>query len=295
MLERIHLEILSAIKEHSTLTKAADSLYLSQSALSHSIKKLEGQLATQIWKKEGRNLRLTEAGERIQNLANRILPQFEHTELLLNQIAKGEMGSLRIGMECHPCYQWLLGVIQPYLTRWPNIDMDVKQEFQFSALGALLSYEIDVLITPDPLFKPQIEYVPVFDYEHRLVVSSSHKLAKQDFVLPEQLCEEVLFSYPVVPLRLDIFSQFLNPAKCSVKKHKNIETTEILLQMVAAGRGVCALPGWLIDEYSKTMPITSLRFGKMGFSKQIFVGIRKNEQHIDYLNDFIVQAKTITT
>jgi LysR family transcriptional regulator for metE and metH len=55
------------------------------------------------------------------------------------------------------------------------------------------------------------------------------------------------------------------------------------------------LPGWLIDEYSKTMPITSLRFGKMGISKQIFVGIRKNEQHIDYLNDFIVQAKTITT
>jgi LysR family transcriptional regulator for metE and metH len=38
--------------------------------------------------------------------------------------------------------------------------MDVKQEFQFGALGALLSYEIDVLITPDPLFKPKIDYIP---------------------------------------------------------------------------------------------------------------------------------------
>ena len=291
MLERIHLEILTAIKEHGTLTKAADSLHLSQSALSHSIKKLEGQIATPIWKKDGRNLRLTTAGKRIQTLANRVLPQFIHTELLLNQIAKGEMGSLRIGMECHPCYQWLLRVIQPYLEQWPDIDMDVKQEFQFGALGALLSYEIDVLITPDPLFKPKIEYIPVFNYEHRLVVSSSHKLAKQDFVLPEQLSEEVLFTYPVEPLRLDIFSQFLNPAKCSVKKHKNIETTEIMLQMVAAGRGVCALPGWLVDKYSKSMPIKSIRFGEKGISKQIFVGIRKNEQHIDYLNDFIAQAK----
>ncbi|MBU2917078.1 LysR family transcriptional regulator [Psychrosphaera sp. F3M07] len=291
MLERIHLEILTAIKTQGTLTKAADSLHLSQSALSHSIKKLEGQLGTSIWIKDGRNLRLTPAGERIQTLANRILPQFSHTELLLKQIAKGEMGSLRIGMECHPCYQWLLRVIQPYLEQWPDIDMDVKQKFQFGALGALLSYEIDVLITPDPLFKPKIDYIPVFDYEHKLVVSASHKLAQQDYVLPDQLSEEVLFTYPVEPQRLDIFSQFLTPAKCSVKKHKIIETTEIMLQMVAAGRGICALPGWLVDEYSKTMPIKSIRFGKKGISKQIFVGIRKDEQDIEYLNDFITQAK----
>lgn len=291
MLERIHLEILTAIKEHGTLTKAADSLCLSQSALSHSIKKLESVINTPIWQKDGRSLRLTDAGERIKSLASRVLPQFSHTELLLQQIAKGEMGALRIGMECHPCYQWLLRVIQPYLEQWPEIDIDVKQEFQFGALGALLSYEIDLLITPDPLFKPRIEYIPVFDYEHRLVVSSSHKLAEQEIVQPQHLSEETLFSYPVEPLRLDIFSQFLNPAKCSVKKHKIIETTEIMLQMVAAGRGICALPGWLVDEFAKTMPIKSIRFGKEGIKKQIFVGIRKNEQEIDYLGEFIKQAK----
>ena len=291
MLERIHLEILKAVSTHGTLTKAADSLCLSQSALSHSIKKLEGQLNTAIWEKDGRNLRLTAAGERIQALANRLLPQFLHTELQLSQIAKGELGSLRIGMECHPCYQWLLRVIQPYLELWSGIDIDVRQEFQFGALGALLSYEIDLLITPDPLFKPSIEYIPVFDYEHRLVVASSHHLAGQDEVYPEQLSQEVLFSYPVEPERLDIFSQFLHPANCTVKKHKTIETTEIMLQMVAAGRGICALPGWLVDEYSKSMPIKSIRFGAQGISKKIFIGIRKNEPQVNYLKDFIAQAK----
>ena len=291
MLERVHLEILNAIKEHGTLTKAADALYLSQSALSHSIKKLEQQIGTPIWQKDGRNLRLTSAGERIQNLASRLLPQFRHTELLLQQIVKGEMGSLRIGMECHPCYQWLLRVIQPFLENWPAIDVDVRQEFQFGALGALLSYEIDVLITPDPLFKPRIEYIPVFDYEHRLVVADAHPLAQQSCAYPEQLSQEVLLSYPVEPMRLDIFSQFLNPAKCSVKQHKIIETTEIMLQMVAAGRGICALPGWLVDEFAKTMPIQSLKFGDDGIHKQIFIGVRKDEQQIGFLEDFIGQAK----
>lgn len=293
MLERFHLEVLAAIKQHGTLTKAAESLNLSQSALSHSIKKLEGQLSIVVWQKEGRNLRLTSAGEHILALANRVLSQFSHTELLLNQIATGQVGSLRIGMECHPCYQWLLNVIRPFLQKWPGVDIDVKQAFKFGGLAALHNYEIDILITPDPLFMPTLAFIPVFDYEHKLVVPSSHHLASQDSIEPEQLAQETLFSYPVEPQRLDIFSQFLYPAKCRVKKHKTIETTEIMLQMVAAGRGVCALPGWLIDEYAKSLDIKSLKFGAKGIHKQIHIGVRKGEEHIDYCNDFILLAKRL--
>jgi DNA-binding transcriptional LysR family regulator len=47
----------------------------------------------------------------------------------MKQYAKGERGTLRIGMECHPCYQWLLKVVSPYLSRWPDVDVDVKQRF----------------------------------------------------------------------------------------------------------------------------------------------------------------------
>lgn len=291
MLERFHLEVLAAVQECGTLTQAADKLNLSQSALSHSIKKLEGQMNTAVWEKDGRNLRLTAAGERILTLANRVLPQFTHTEMLLSQIAKGEMGSLRIGMECHPCYQWLLKVISPYLDKWPQVDIDVRQQFQFGGLGALLNHEIDILVTPDPLFKTRLSYIPVFGYEHKLVVAQSHPLAGQDYVEPHQLAKDTLYTYPVEPQRLDIFSQFLNPAQCTVRRHAVIETTEIMLQLVAAGRGICALPGWLVDDYSKMMPLKSLRFGKEGIHKQIFLGIRQGEDHISYLNDFINLAQ----
>ncbi|MFC2407278.1 MAG: LysR family transcriptional regulator, partial [Cardiobacterium sp.] len=80
MLERHHLNIIRAVIEHGTLTKAAESLYLSQSALSHTIKKLEEQLGAPLWHKEGRNLRLTQAGERLHRFARRVLPQFDHLE-----------------------------------------------------------------------------------------------------------------------------------------------------------------------------------------------------------------------
>lgn len=292
VLERFHLEVLVAIKKHGTLTRAAEALHLSQSALTHSIKKLEGQLGVSVWQKEGRNLRLTAAGEHMLSFASRILPQFSHIESTLGHLASGQMGALRIGMECHPCYQWLLKVIEPFLKKWPDVEIDVKQAFKFGGLAALHNYEIDLLVTPDPLFKPRVTFIPVFNYEHKLVIPADHALANQDSVEPDQLASETLFTYPVEPQRLDVFSQFLNPTKCSVRHHKTIETTEIMMQLVAAGRGVSALPGWLIEEYSESLALKGLRFGKKGIHKQINLGVRNDDIAVKYIKDFIEIAKS---
>ena len=128
MLERIHLSIVQQVEKQGSLTAAAGVLNLTQSALSHSMKKLELQLGTDIWLREGRSLRLTQAGQYLLAVANRVLPQLALAEERIHQFAEGERGSLRIGMECHPCYQWLLKIVSPYLARWPDVDVDVKQK-----------------------------------------------------------------------------------------------------------------------------------------------------------------------
>jgi len=63
-------------------------------------------------------------------------------------------------MECHPCYQWLLKIVSPYLRAWPDVDVDVRQKFQFGGIGALLAYEIDLLVTPDPVHRPGLVFEP---------------------------------------------------------------------------------------------------------------------------------------
>ncbi len=292
MIERHHLAILREVHRQGTLTAAADALCLTQSALSHAIRKLEQQIGTAVWIKEGRNLRLTQAGSYLLNLAQRLLPQLEHAEEIMAQFAQGQRGTLRIGMECHPCYQWLLKVVAPYLQQWPDVDVDVKQKFQFGGIGALFGYEIDVLVTPDPLFMAGLQFQPVFDYEQVLVVGKQHPLATAAYVSPEQLSSETLISYPVETERLDIFSLFLLPANCSPKRHKTIETTDIMLQMVAAGRGVAALPRWLVEEYATRLPIVPVRLGPEGIAKQIFLGVRERDVEIDYLRAFMELART---
>src|SRR6185503_5890591 len=99
-----------------------------------------------------------------------------------------------------------------------------------------------LLVTPDPLLKPGLRFEPVFDYEQVLVVHKNHPWASQEEVRPEQLNQETLITYPVPIERLDIYNMFLLPANVAPRKHKTIETTDIMLQMVASGRGVTALP-----------------------------------------------------
>ena len=293
MLERSHLTIVQEVEKQGSLTAAASVLCLTQSALSHSMKKLERQLGIDIWLRDGRSLRLTQAGQYVLAVANRVLPQLALAEERLRQFAQGERGALRIGMECHPCYQWLLKIVSPYLAAWPDVDVDVKQKFQFGGIGALFGYEIDLLVTPDPLYKPGLHFEPVFDYEQVLVVRRGHPLAEVAHVKPSHLTDEVLITYPVATDRLDVYTQFLMPAGISPKRHKTIETTDIMLQMVASGRGVAALPRWLVQEYTDKMNVVAVRLGPRGIAKQIFLGARETDTDIEYLKAFVELARSV--
>ncbi|MEO6184811.1 MAG: LysR family transcriptional regulator [Steroidobacteraceae bacterium] len=291
MLERSHLLIVREVDRLGSMTAAAGALFLTQSALSHAMKKLEQALGTAIWLRQGRGLRLTQAGQYLLEMANHMLPQLEHAERSMQQFARGTRGALGIGMECHPCYQWLLKVVSVYMPRWPLVDVDVKQKFRFGGIGALLDFEIDLLVTPDPEPRPGLQFEPVFDYEQVLVVGSSHALATATHVEPEQLADEVLITYPVATDRLDVYTLFLTPAGITPRGHKVIESTDLMLQMVAGGRGVAALPRWLVEEHADKVAIAPVRLGLKGVPKKIHLGFRAADAGAGYLQAFIETAR----
>lgn len=291
MLDRQHLSILREVDRLGSLTAAAERLNVSQSALSHTIRKLEERYGVAMWEKDGRNLRLTEAGRYIVALAQRVLPQIERAEDVLSDYRYGQRGSLKIGMECHPCHKWLMSVTQPYLMDWPDVDLELTTSFAFGGMAALTAYEIDILITPDPIEALGIHYLPVFGYELVLAVPADHPLALKSNAEPADLLEETLFTYPVPPERLDVFTQFLLPANYRPLHHRNVETTEMMLQLVAAGRGVSAIPNWLVRREAATLGVRPVRIGQHGIQKSIHLGLRSGDEAIDFIAGFLATSR----
>ncbi|WP_037387977.1 LysR family transcriptional regulator [Sinorhizobium americanum] len=291
MIDRQHLAIFREVHRRGSVTAAAEKLNVTQSALSHTVAKFEERHGIKVWTKTGRGLRLTQTGEYLLSVAERILPQMEHAERVLTDFARGRRGALRVGMECHPCQRWLTRIATPYLAEWPDVDFDVRTAFRFDGIEALLGFEIDLLITPDPVETPELQFIPVFDYELVLMVHETHPLASRDHVQPQDLLDEELITVPVTLERLDIYTRFLVPAHCRPRQHRTAETIDLMLQLVCAGRGVTVLPDWLLHEDASGLPIRALRLGDAGIQKSINLGVRRGEETTSYVDGFLKLAR----
>lgn len=287
MIEHSHLKIIQALHANGTLTEAANALCLSQPALSHQISYLEKKLGIALWEREGRSLRLTQAGELLLEVAHQVLPVLSQAEKTLEAYSEGRQGVLRIGVECYPCFEWLTGVIGHFMQQLPDIDIDIVQKFQFSGLEGLLNHHIDVLITPDLVKKENIDYEILAEYQLVLLVSTDHPLESVKQLTPEHLCKETLLTFPVPLERLDILTHFLTPSHLEPTKLKQIESLEIMLQMTALKRGVCVLPEWLADIKNKTLKLRKIRIGKKGLYQQLFLAMRESDKTIPYIKKFI--------
>lgn len=295
-LELRHLRSLRAIRDTGSLARAAERLHLTQSALSHQVKNLERYFDGQLFFRKSRPLRFTPAGERLLALADRILPEAEATERELAGIAHGRSGRLSIALECHSCVDWLLPVLDRYRPDWPEVELDLSMGYSFHPLPALYRGDLDLVITSDPEQDfGGIRYTPLFDYEMQLAVSPNHPLAARGFVEPQDLAGETLLTYPVCRDRLDIFNRFLDPAGIEPHAVRTAELTVILLQQVASGRGVAALPNWALQEALPKGNLRGLSLGAEGMWRTLYMAVREEDFDRPYVQAFLSLAREVFT
>lgn len=293
-LELRHLRTLLSIHESGGFAAAAARLHLTQSALSHQVKALEGQLGTALFHRGSRPLRPTAAGERLLDLARRVLPEVEGTLRQLERVRGGQSGRLHLALECHSCFQWLLPALEAYRPDWPEVETDLSLGFSFHALPALLRGAIDMVITadPDPVLRG-IDYRALFRHEVRLAVAADSPLARRAWVEPAALAAETVISYPVCRSRLDIFQHFLTPAGVEPAGVRTAELTALLVQLVASRRGVAALPAWALAEHLDSGQVTSVALGRRGLWSTLYAALREEDGGLPYLEAFVATARRI--
>ncbi len=281
-----HLRIIHALYQYQTLGAAAEALCLTQSALSHRMKALEHAMGIAFWNKQGQRLSLTPAGQELLRLAQRVLPEIEVTRSRLRLMADGRGGRLHIAVECLPCAQWLNPALTTFMRDYPDIDVDVLGQYRFSALPALLDYQIDACLTPDQMPHGDLHHEPLFRYPLCLAVGKQHRLAVKQTFTARDLAEETLLTYPVERSRLDVFTHLLQPAGLEPRYHKTVGDTELMLGMVASGRGVVVIPEWLAER-SVCREDLCLLFPAAPLIKQLWLVVRKEDMGKPWLMNFI--------
>ena len=277
-IELRHLRTIRAIHEAGGLAKAADLLRITQSALSHQIKGLEDQVGMELFGRRTKPMRLSAAGLRLLRVAERVLPEIEALEV--------EFDNLRA------CFEWLLPVLELFRHTWADVDVDIRPGLAFTAIEALERETVDVVITSDPEDIPGITFAPLFDYSPVFVAAAGHPLADKPFVEPQDFLGETLLTYPVERSRLDVFSMLLEPAGIEPAAIRRVELTEVILLLVASGRGVTVLPDWVLREVKYHSDYITKPITEKGLTRRMFAACRAEDTAKPFMAHFTRLART---
>ena len=287
-----HLRTVRAIHEAGGLAKAADQLNITQSALSHQIKGLEDQAGVELFIRRAKPMKLTSAGMKLLRLAERILPEVEAMQADFEGLRMGKTGRLHIAIECHACFEWLFPVLEGFRKNWPDVDVDIRPGLSFDGLPALMREEVDLVVSSDPEDLPGVDFTPLFDYEPVFVASSQNPLAQKDFIVAEDLKDQLLITYPVDRTRLDVFTELLAPAGVEPKSIRQVELTAVILLLVASNRGVAVLPDWVVREVRYNSDYVTRPLTKEGRTKRLYAATRTEDTSKPFMANVIRLART---
>lgn len=287
LLELRHLKTLIAVKESGTISRAAQLLNVTQSALSHQVKALEDQYQASLFERKTNPVAFTAAGQRLLDLAQQVLPLVETAERDLARLAGSGTGKLRISVECHTCFDWLMPSMDALRERWPEVEQDIVSGFQADPIGLLHQDRADVAIVSDlDDAEPDMVFHPLFEFEMVALLPLNHPYLAKPYLEAQDFAGQALITYPVPDEMLDLVRQVLKPAGIEPPR-RTTELTVGMLQLVASGRGFAALPLWAVNGYLERGYVARQRIGPDGLTGRLYAVIPKHLAHNAYLVDFV--------
>lgn len=287
MLELRHLQSLIALAETGNLTRAGERVSLTQSALSHQMRTLEEHYGLELFERKTSPLRWTRAGERMLVLAYDVQRTVRDAERDLVRLGKGVAGSLRIAVECHSCFDWLMPAMDALRDGWPEVEMDIVSGFHADPIGLLDENRADLVIVSTAKKRRNVVHHPLFEYDMPALLAHDHPLLRKSYLTARDFESETLITYPIPDNRMDLFRQVLEPAGIEPRERRTTELTVAILQLVKSKRGITALPRWAVQPYLERDYIAELPITSKGLRASLYAATTKESANQEYMREFL--------
>ncbi len=261
--------------------RAASACHVSQPTLSVAVKKLEAELGVPLFERGTQNIRVTEAGERVVEQAQKALEAVEAVKLVAESESDQLGRRLRIGA---------IFTIGPYLfpefighlhKLAPEMPLIVEENYTAVLSEKLKQGELDVIIISLPFSEPNILTLPVYEEPFVVLMPTGHPLSTRRSLRPEHLEGEIILMLgPGHCFRDQVIEACPACAPSAIDQKNAVYTAEgssleTIRHMVASGMGLTVLPSTATgaDRYSKRL-LTVKPFVKPSPSRQVAVAWR---------------------
>ena len=182
------LKIFVCVAEQGNITKASEKLFISQPAITKSIKQLEEEMQGELFVRKNKGVVLTKEGKYIYDKVNRILGELENLYAYCPNTKKLQSGTLRLGTTTSNITMLISRQLNSFLKKYPKLDISVKRGEENELTSLLINDEMDLAVMDSEFVRPELEVVKKYSVNYAVVgnkeIMEKYKdnpMTKEDF------------------------------------------------------------------------------------------------------------------
>lgn len=223
-----------------SFSKAAQTCYRTQPAISAQVRQLEQELRTELFERFGSRISLTTAGKIFTGYAEQMLDLRRRAQDAIAELETNPRGELVIAANEATCIYVLPKVFSQYRQLFPAVALQVNRSYGSHVVEAVLDNSADFGLTQLPVEEKRIQMVNVHQDEIRLMVPAQHPLGSRKSVSPQDLVGYFLVM-PQQGKTRSRLNDWLEPVEDEIQISMELDSTEMMKRFVLAGLGVTFL------------------------------------------------------
>ncbi len=256
------LRAFSTLARTGSFTLAAKELFLSQSAVSHSMKALEQEVGCRLLDRMGKKVLLTQAGEQLLHHTEKILLEMSAARTSLEQLGKWGRGRLRIGASTTACQYILPAVLREFKESYPHSLITIEPGDTLKSLDLLRNHRIDLAIMLEPKNEDQLEFHPLFTDELTFLMGAMHPWVKDGQVVRAEIPKENYVLYNKGSYTFRLIEEYFREEDMVLNTVIELGSMDAIKELVKLGLGVSILAPWIAQKELLEKSLVSMPLGK---------------------------------
>lgn len=245
-MEDVHqLKVFLAVAQNLSFTRAAESLFLTQSAVSHQIAALERALDTPLFERRGRTVTITAAGSVLVDRARRVFAALDEAAFAVRSAAKPGLGRLRIGASSTACQYLIPESLREFRECFPDYALAVTPGDSPLVAEHVLDGAIDLGLLVRPEGRMNLEYHDLFADELGFLVSPLHPWAKRGKVDRRELPDQRMVLYGRSSATFRLVDRYFLKMKAPLRDSIELGSMEAIKELVKLGLGISVMAQWV--------------------------------------------------
>ena len=261
-LDSRQLRAFTSLARTGSFTLAAKELYLSQSAVSHSMKALEQDVGCRLLDRLGKKVLLTQAGEQLLHHAQKILSEMSQARESLRQLGKWGRARLRVGASTTACQYILPAVLREFKESFPQCLINVEPGDTPEAIALLRENRIDLALALQPKNEEKMEFVPLFTDELVFLMSPVHPWAAAGRVTREEIPRQYYVLYNKNSYTFRMVEEYFHEDDMVLNTVMEFGSMEAIKELVKLSVGVSILAPWIAQKELRDKLLVSLPLGR---------------------------------